>query len=201
MRNRIGLATFGALLFATLPARAGDLMVKGGVNFADAKYDPATGSASVGSRTAWVGGAGLGFTLARPINVQVEAFYAQTGVKVSGLTSGETEIKLDYLQVPITLRLDVPIPIVGLYVFGGPNLGVRLKSESTGQNLSLDETTRSIVWNFDAGAGVAISLAPRTKITVEGRVTRALSNAFEKDSDGTYKAQDFRALAGLRFGF
>jgi len=57
----------------------------------------------------------------------------------------------DYIEVPLLLKLKLPLPIVQPFVFAGPSVGFKLKEklQSNGENVPLDQ---ALLKNNDYGA-------------------------------------------------
>ncbi len=116
----VALAAAGALAAGPIHAQGmtTELGVKGGVNFADFGGDDATG---VESRTRFVGGAYAGFGLSDLITIQPEVLFSMKGAE-SNDPSDPGEVKLDYIEIPVLFRVNVPVPNspVRPHVFVGP---------------------------------------------------------------------------------
>lgn len=159
-----------------------------------------------------------------PVILMAEGYYRQKGARSveefnqEVFEGGSAEIGLDYIEIPVLLRLNLPtiggrfVP----YLNGGPafgwriNCGIRFEG-TTGAaeedcddlaEANLDETLRSYEQGLALGGGVDIAvLGGMGAINIDARLTRGLSRINE-DADGNaeVKNQAFSVMLGYSFG-
>ncbi len=143
---------------------------KGGATFSQLSKD----KSNQDSRNGFVAGAFANIGLARVVALQPEVLYNQMGTK--GEFGGtNTRLKNNYIQVPVLLKLRLPLGAVYPNIFAGPSFGFRNKARYT---ITDTETGESIEYGTTAvkkhdfggvvGAGVDINAGP-VFFTVDGR--------------------------------
>ena len=136
-------------LFA-FPAPAGDLSygVRAGVNFA--KINNIDGDYKMG----YCAGAVLNYSLISMIEIQPEILYSMKGAKHS---DDELEYNLTYLEIPVLVKLSLPLPIPLLPdLYAGPYAGFRLKAEYEGEDISEDIEKMDYGVMFGGGFGISL---------------------------------------------
>jgi hypothetical protein len=158
--------------------------IKGGVNFANLRFEAEGENESFDRRTGFVGGLFMIWPAGSRVALQAEALYSQQGAKFDE-EGADGKVKIDYFTVPVLLRLSsAPSGQAGFHVFGGPSLGYRLRARSSGtfDGESSSEDISDDIERFDlgvtAGAGVDIN-----RFTIDGRYTWGLSNLNRDGSD------------------
>lgn len=175
--------------------------VKGGLNFADLKFEAEGMEAGLDTRTGPVGGLFVVFPANGRLALQTEALFSQKGAEISeGGNSGR--IRINYLEVPVLARVSsTPAGDAAFHVFGGPSFAFRLSAEgeSTFDGEESSEDLDDEIEGFDlglvVGAGVEIG-----RVVVDGRYTWGLTNINAEASDaGTIKNRAFAVMVGFRF--
>jgi hypothetical protein len=167
--------------------------LKGGASFGNISNKGVL-PGDLGTRTGFAAGASLGFRTGM-VGVGVEALYAQRG-----LSSDAGDQKLDYLDIPVYLKLQAPTP--GLSPFG--YLGPQVSFEVTCKNVDVDcvDTDRSTTdYAGVVGAGVKFGSGSSVGFTVEARYVYGLkdlklSTVTDEDS---FKTRSFLILGGVTF--
>jgi hypothetical protein len=176
--------------------------VKAGVNFAKLHFDgDEADNSAIDNRTGLVAGVFIVWPASGRLAVQTEALYSQKGATFHE-EGASGSVKLDYLDVPILLRLSTPASNgTSFHVFGGPSLGVRLRarSEIEFQGETESEDFSDEVERFDlglvAGAGVEFG-----RVVIDGRYTWGLSNLNTRaDDDVKIRHRVFSIMAGVKF--
>ncbi len=182
--------------------------VMAGVNLATLSGDDIT---SVDNRTGFLGGVFVTFHLTNTFAIQPEAIYSQRGASDNSDPSFDATFKLDYIDVPLLLRFDVPVagPIRPFFV-AGPSFGLQVKcavgAEGEGASASVDcdqieESGGIQIGNrtFDmsgvAGAGLDFRLGGTT-LMLGARYQHGFSDVVE---DAAVKNRTWSVLAGLAF--
>lgn len=189
------LATALVLAAATpLAAQAGvEVGIKGGVSFGDVSNKGIL-PGNLKGRTGFAAGAAL--VTKGLVGIGVEGLFAQRGVKADDATT--TEYKLDYVDVPVYLRVRIPTPTVKPYGYIGPQISFELRCRN-GDVDCADGTRKKTTYAGVIGAG--IRFGGLTGFTIEGRYVYGLndlklSTVVTSDS---YKTRSFLILAGLAF--
>ena len=180
----VGLLTAGAAL--AVPGVPGPgFGVKAGLNFASLdKLESIDTSDELESeaRRAFIGGAYVNIPMGA-FKLQVEGLYSIKGSKgyvTSGLGTNRMsswEVRTDYLEIPVLLRLDLPTPVLTPYVFGGVSYGILLKAEQRDGRtpdgwFDIKDDLKSSDWSMTVGAGAELF-----GLLVEGRYTRGLTDS------------------------
>ena len=188
----------GAVALALLtapPALAAQVEfgLKGGASFGNISNKGVL-PGDLGTRTGFAAGASLRFR-ARVVGVGVEALYAQRG-----LSSDAGDQKLDYIDIPVYLKLQAPTPGISPFGYVGPQVSF----EVTCKNVDLDcvDTGRSTTdYAGVVGAGVKIGNESSVGFTVEARYVYGLKDlklGTVTDED-SFKTRSFLILGGVVF--
>jgi hypothetical protein len=148
MRRVFGTAVIAAaaIVTALTPAQAQLTMgVQAGVNSSNISLSESTG-VNTSSYTAFMAGGWVGAHLGSVIALQVEAFYTQKGSKLSASGVPNETLKIDYVEVPLILRVGIPIiPVIKPYIFGGPsiafNVSCKTQTDGGGASVNCDDPT------------------------------------------------------------
>jgi hypothetical protein len=190
--SRAGLLAALVLCPVALAAQV-ELGVKGGASFGNISNKGVL-PGDLKTRTGFAAGISLGLGGA-PVGVGAEALYAQRGLS----SDGTGEAKLDYLDVPVYLK--VQLPSLGVAPFGyiGPQVSFEVKCTSL--DIDCVDTGRSTTdYAGVIGAGIKFG-GSGVGFTAEARYIYGLKN-LELDtvtSDESFKTRSFLILAGLVF--
>jgi hypothetical protein len=168
--------------------------VRGGVSVASASFDLETVDAD--NRTGFVGGPFLNLDFGI-FGAQVAGVYHQMGFE-----SEDLDLDLDYLEVPVVLKVGLPLPLLKPSVFGGVSLGFEGACEVNGVECSEDDTSGTQYAGV-AGADVRLSLGVAS-LWVDGRYNFGLSDVNDA-GDALAEIGDFQNRAwnftvGIGFG-
>ncbi|MGH7495503.1 MAG: outer membrane beta-barrel protein [bacterium] len=218
------LGVFFVLLCAVsfaLPAQAQvRLGVIGGLNLANISFDP-TLDPNTSRSTAFGAGGVLQFRLAENLALQLEPMYLQKGARQEGSFSDtefdsslsfkvDVKAKLNYLELPVMLKLAIGTGSTRPYVMAGPTIGFRLSAKYAGSvsgpgfNQEIDEDfkdqTKSMDFGLGFGAGVSFP-AGRNTIFVQGRYALGLANinADPEDTETRVKTNGIQVMTGVTF--
>lgn len=131
------------------------------------------------------------------VGFQPEIYYSMQG---NELVDGRGTLELDYIQVPLLLRMKLPVQrTVGVHLVAGPSIGVLVSAEGKRQGSTVD--LKSITDSFDIGAalgaGIDIPLQ-QGGINLEARYTLGLRSIDDvEDSDIKNRVASF--LVGYYF--
>ena len=116
--------------------------------------------------------------------------------KKSEPEAGGPEIRIDYLQVPVLLRLNIGSRSSSgpsVYALAGPGLDIKIADQVEG--VTLDDGFEGADVNLIFGGGIEVA-----RIILEGRFDKGLhriNNTFSELTD--IKKQTFTVLVGIRF--
>ncbi|MDX2194227.1 MAG: porin family protein [Gemmatimonadales bacterium] len=159
-RPIVRLALTAAALAAVAPAASAQNILIGPMAGANlSKLDVSNVGASVSSRTGFLGGAFTRIALGPSLAIGAEAFFSGQGADPVGAIN---RVDLHYVNVPVYLRVAVPLPVVKPFAFAGPQLGMKVKCEqrAAATNTVSDCPTgfKSADWSAVGGVGVEIGL-------------------------------------------
>jgi hypothetical protein len=197
--------------FILLPGTAAaqvEIGLKGGVSFANIPKIASEIDDEGGSTENRIGAAGGGhflLTLGGIVGLQGEVLYTQKGIKAkapSGIDEA-VELKLDYIDVPVLLRLGVTGG-KGLQFLVGPsfNFNTSAKSELSG---AFEEETeiKDDIEDFEVGLVLGVGYYGR-RVLVEGRYQEGLTDIVKAtdffDEADSYKNRTFLVLFGVQVG-
>lgn len=185
------LAVFAAALLIaaiTTPviARAqSGLTIKGGLSYGNVT----NGGVFPGADKERTGAAlGLGISSGAGLGFGIEGLYAQRGI---------TARKLDYIDVPAYLHLQLGSPALAPYAYAGPQMSFELKCDAgTGACPSGRPKT-----TYAAVIGAGVRLGALSNVSVEGRYIYGLTDLKLNTvtTSENYKTRSFLLLFGLGF--
>lgn len=200
------------------------LGVKGGLNLGNASLSPDLPSTySKSDRSGILAGGYAEFGVAEGLYITGEVLYAQMGLKFSvpasslGVpVSGSADVtqKVDYIDVPISLKYKFPIPesSVRPYVFGGPSFGFNVNSKTleefsgtlaqlVGQSsMESDQkdSTKTLDVEGHLGVGVEFEASSNVLVFVEGRYSMGFTNV-SKAASQEAKPRNIMIMGGVGF--
>jgi hypothetical protein len=164
------IAAFAGLLALPQPAAAGiQFGIKAGGNMAKPTgLDAQDPLATLKNKVGFTGGIFLAFNFGRVVTIQSEVLYTMKGAVYVALDDSYTDkLYADYIEVPLLLKLKLPLPVVQPFIFGGPTVGFKLqeKLESNGEEIPLGE---ALLKNNDYGAifGAGLNLGRNFQLDV-----------------------------------
>ncbi len=157
-------------------------------------------------------GLGLGAYYVLPssptLSVQFEAQYVQRGVGfdfASGAQTADTAFKLDYIEIPILLRLSPnPASTTRAVFLVGPvigfNVGADFEASGAGGSSSVDVSEGFATTTFGAigGLGLNVQTGGTSSLLLQARYYLGLANALD-DEVYTSKSGDFGVYVGMEF--
>ncbi len=118
------IGAFAAMLVLPQMAAAGvKFGIKGGANIANVNGNLTDAIADWKSTVGFCGGIFLELNLGRVLTIQPEVLYT-----MKGADTGTGKLKFDYLEIPVLLKLRIPIGSLHPFVFAGPAFGFNLKA-------------------------------------------------------------------------
>ena len=192
MRRIVWLAA--ALGFApmVLQAQGGGFGIKGGLSYGNVS----NGGALPGSVTQRSGFAvGVSAVSGGMLGFGIEALYAQRGVTSSVAAD---RWHLDYLDIPVYVRLALPMPSVTPFAYAGPQASFELKC-GTG-SFNCPDTGRPTA-SYAGVIGAGVQLGVLHHLSIEGRYIYGLTDLKlgTVTSSSSYQTRSVLLLAGVGF--
>ena len=204
---------------ATADAQGNTFGLKGGVSSSKLLFgneEDAQGTEDfLQSRSGAAGGVFLTFGAGRPIGFQIEALYVEKGVAGEAEFEGESiegEMAFTYVEVPVLVRLGIPVGNVRPFIFAGGaaamelscdvsfTFGGQTETEDCHEQEEGDQTLRQFDLGGVLGAGVEFAMG-RMTLGLDGRITRGMQSLDESgDSDVKNQAILFMASVGFPLG-
>ncbi len=197
------LIGFVAVLFAValLPqSGAANVGIKGGFALSNLRFSNAGEVGTLSNLSSMVGGVSLGMNLGL-FCIQPEILYVRMGAKqVYDSVSAETH--LDYVQVPLFLKVNVMPGPVSPMIYGGGYGSYLLSAKGViaGESQDIKDEVKSTDYGLVFGGGVDFKLAV-VKLTAEIRYNLGLAN-IAKNPDPvtlTVKNKSLMFLVGVGF--
>jgi hypothetical protein len=191
--NKLGMAlvigAFAAMLvFPQTAAADVRFGVKGGASIANVNGDFVDGLSDWKSTVGFCGGIFLEFNFGRVLTIQPEVLYT-----MKGADTGEGKLKFDYLEIPVLLKLRIPMGSVHPFVFAGPAFGFNLKALIEG--IEIEDMPSS---DYSAVLGGGLQLG--RSIHIDVRYTMGLQKLEIPDLETIdLKNGVFSATIGLAF--
>ena len=198
------IAAFAGLLVLPQPAAA-DIQfgIKAGGNMAKPTgLDAQDPLATLKSKVGFMGGIFLAFNFGRVVTIQSEVLYTMKGATYIALDDSYTDkLYADYIEVPLLLKLKLPLPVVQPFVFAGPTVGFKLseKLESNGEEIPL---TEALLKNNDYGAifGAGLNLGRNFMLDVRYSLgMQKVISTFEGEVQPDFKNGVWSATLGIAF--
>ncbi len=198
--------TLAALVPQNLSAAVG---IKGGFNLANMSIKPADPDMpDFKDLRGLTGGVFFSLNLGF-IGIQPEILYSRRGLMWEFVwdvdETAKIEYMLDYIEVPVLLKLNVlPAGPVRPVIFGGPSYGYLLKAK--GRFTTPDDTETADIedefekssWGGVVGAGIEFK-TPVITLTLDGRYHIGVTNVAKEAEDQTAKHKGFSVMVGLGF--
>ena len=191
-RAFVSLAVVTALIGSVASAAHAQsgLGIKGGASFSTVSSAGVL-PGSLQSRTGY--SIGLGYESGSPLGLGIEGLYSQQGM--TSTTPGDSR-ELNYLDVPVYLRLSMPVPGFSPFAYAGPQASFEMACHAGGANCP-DTGRPKTTYAGVIGAGVRLMGG----LTVEGRYVYGLTDLKLNtvQSTDSYKSRTFMVLLGLGF--
>lgn len=179
------IAAFAGLIALPQPAAAGvQFGIKAGGNMAKPTgADAQDPLATLKSRMGFTGGIFLAFNFGKVVTIQTEVLYTMKGATYVALDDSYTD-KLygNYIEIPLLLKLRIPLPVVQPFVFAGPSVGFKLSEKIEENGVPITEL---ILKNNDYGAIFGAGLNLGRNFMVDVRYSLGLQKVLETVGGGT----------------
>lgn len=152
----------------------------------------------------WTIGATADFNLFEPLTAHGEISYAPTTRQVTLRSSNGIETvnnyDINYLQLPIALKVELGSFFIHPYVTGGTTLGALLSATNT-TNPSNDTTEfNSMAASLDLGAGAWLPLGEKWRLSVDARYSFGIVDFVNDATSGnTPRPQTLTVLGGIAY--
>lgn len=198
------IAACVGLLALPQPARADvQFGIKAGGNMAKPTgLDAQDPLATLKNKVGFNGGIFLALNFGRVVTIQWEALYTMKGATYVALDDSYTDkLYADYIEVPLLLKLRIPLPVIQPFVFAGPTVGFKLqeKLESNGEEVPL---TENLLKNNDYGAIFGAGLNLGRNFMVDVRYSLGLQKVIstvEGELQPDFKNGVWSASLGIAF--
>lgn len=191
----VALAMTVSTSFAQGEVRFG---AKAGLNLAsiggDAVY---TGFGGFDSRVSFHIGGLVEVPFTDKISVQPEVLFSSQGSKYNFGTSGITDTKLSYINIPVMGKYHI---IEGLSGELGPVIGVLIKADGLDSDTGIEGDIKDQYKNIDVGIGIGASYRLAMGVFGSLRYNKGLSNINDdKNVNGKNQNNVFQISAGYTF--
>ena len=183
---------FGAGTGAVAHAQGGGIAIKGGLSYGNVS-NGGTFPGAVAQRSGFA--IGLSANSGGMVGVGIEGLYAQRGFDNSVAADAR---HLDYFDVPVYLRVALPMGVASPFAYAGPQASFELKCGTDSGNCP-DSGRPKATYSGVIGAG--LQFAALHGMSVEGRYVYGLSDLKLGTiaSTESYRTRSFLILVG--FGF
>jgi hypothetical protein len=200
------LAVATACLMIPASARAQQVGVKGGINFAKIT-PPEDEEPNISRHLGPVGGVWVRFAPARRVSAVIEGLFAEKGViyniAVPDLNAS-VDLRVRYVEIPVLARVDLGAAgsTTRPYVVGGAapafKLSARAKARSQGQEQSQDVDDEIYSTDVGLAGGVGVEIG---RALIEARYTHGLRhiNTDDNGDEDRNRNRVFSVTAGFRF--
>ena len=137
------IAAFAILVSLPSPVAAGiQFGLKAGGNIAKPTgADVDNINETLKSKIGFIGGIFLAINLGQAVTIQWEALYTMKGATYAALDDTYTKkLYADYIEIPLLLKLKIPMPVVQPFIFAGPSVGFKLSEKLEQDGQPIDET-------------------------------------------------------------
>ncbi|MGH7511338.1 MAG: porin family protein [Gemmatimonadales bacterium] len=189
------VSTLGLALAAVAPASAQvEFGVKGGASFGNISNKGLL-PGNLKTRTGWAAGAALGFR-AGLLGVGGEALFARRGLSSDG-TGG---LKLDYVDLPVYLKIQAPTPGISPFGYVGPQISFEVTCKVDDVKCADGDRSKTDYAGV-AGAGVKFGHEGGAGFTVEARYIYGLKDLklSTVTTSESFKTRSFLILGGIVF--
>ena len=192
MNRSLAVAAVAFLGVGPVAARAQHFGIKGGFAYSDVT----NGGLFPGGATHRNGFAvGAGVSAGDGLGVGVEALYAQRGVLSPTVGDGR---ELNYLDIPIYLRLGVRTPGISPFAYAGPQVSFELECYDRGVDCP-DTGRQTTTYAGVIGGGLRFGMF--SGLSLEARYLYGLTNLrlTTVTTQANYRTRSLLVLAGVSF--
>ena len=153
------------------------------------------------SRSGFHGGVDLAFAVSPMVGVEIGGFYSQKGF---GEESTDATAKLDYIDIPLVVAINVPTnsqitPRIFLGGVGSIEMSCKLSLAGTSVDCTDEDfgARKSFYFSAIGGAGIAVAAGPGTFL-IQGAYQLGLTNISDEEGVSA-KGNAIQASVGYRF--
>lgn len=153
--------------------------IKGGVAAYQLTSEVGGTSSTSDPKTAFGAGIFGDFPINRIVSIQPEVVFVQKGGEESSETIGTSSVTLNYVDVPLLLKINAPLEgSFKPYIFGGPYAGylIEAASESGGENQDLTEFLEEFHYGVKVGVGIRLG-----NIVIDARYDLGIADLYSED--------------------
>jgi opacity protein-like surface antigen len=173
-----------------------------GINIANFSGTP---DPNTNTRTGLIFGANLELGFSKNFSVQPGLRFIMKGASSSSAAGTVTD-KLNYLEIPVLLKVNFPLTEVLPYLIAGPVLGINMSASEdqtpTGGTTTTVDVSNSISgtdFNLLVGGGVGFRLTKRIDLFAQFAYAFGLSNILKNNTTSTLKNNGIQLTAGAMF--
>ena len=158
------------------------------------------------NRVAIAFGVQVDFPLTDMFVLQPELLYSPKGYSEKTTPTLTTLVKINYLELPLLLRMQWQLGTVRPFVLGGPFMGYLLGVSSTlstsiaSEESDIKNLLKVLDYGFYFGAGSEVAVSPFLAVTLVWRFGLGLANIIIDDSDPT-GTRTMQILGGIKYLF
>lgn len=169
--------------------------IKGGLSFGNISNKGVL-PGNLKTRTGIAGGLYLGAGTS-VVGFGAEALYAQRGLK-SDESLAVAETRLDYIDIPAYLKINIPVPGVRPFAYAGPQISFEVRCKTANGAACADPSTHKST-DYAGIIGAGLRLGKNTAVTIEGRYVYGLQDLklSTVTSSDSYKNRTFMLLVGI----
>ena len=200
------LLSVGLILAATLvPLSAGHAQLTfgafAGVNFANLDVTNLDPDEATSSRTGGMFGGYIGTHMGRLFTIRLEGYWTRKGADLTESGNTVASFKINYIEVPLLLRVHIPLVIVKPAIYAGPAISFQTSCdlEATGgpsvpcADAGVD--LKSTDFSGIIGAGVGVG-----PITLDVQYDFSFSNILDDATSGTTEVKNQTWTVRAAFG-
>jgi hypothetical protein len=156
--------------------------------------------ATLKSRVGFTGGIFLAFNFGRILTIQPEIVYTMKGASYVALDDSYTDkLYADYIEIPLLLKLRIPLPVIQPFVFAGPSVGFKLSEKVERDGVPISDV---LFKNNDYGAifGAGVNLGRNFMIDVRYSLgLQKVIHTIEGEVEPDYKNGVWSGTIGIAF--
>lgn len=198
MSIRIAVITVAVLTFVGSQAFAQTVSggIKGGVNFANIDVETGeTDEPEFDTKPGLIIGGFVDVPFTDAVSFQPEFLFTQKGAKLEEF-GDEFDVDVDFIQIPLLLKLKAPTGGTRPFVVVGPAFGFKTSATTSlnGVEEDIDDDTESVEFSGIIGGGLEVGPG-----ILEVRYDYGF-NDLDKDEFSEARSRTFSVLFGIAFG-
>jgi hypothetical protein len=186
-RQRLGVLPLAIVLFLALPGTADAQMgfgIKGGLTYADLS------DVEVDARAGYALGLALRFAPGSLLTIQPEVMY---------VVKGAEDVELGNIDVPVLLKLDLPLLVLNLYAVAGPYASFNISCDIPEVSPGVDPCDDLKDTDFGGIVGGGVRLGGARGLNLEVRYQFGVTGLDDSGATFDPKTQTFFLLVGFDF--